>query len=178
MIGVTLRSLVVTSNGIPLLFALGVKRKTAIRRKLTEKSSSWYLHIVDREDEQVDDEGVPHHDAGQGRPLNMLLLHSTPHISLMKWWSGGKRVKWDLVEIYAGGEVSTNVAAGNDRVENEEEKDLESHFQKLHHAAAAKHFSPVWEVGVDVILGQLGRRRYQLCWKRKLLSNGTTYMCW
>ena len=93
MIGATLRSLVVTSNGIPLLFALGVKRKTAIRRKLREKSSSSYLHIVDREDEQVDDEGVPHHDAGQGRPLNMLLLHGTPQISLMKWWSGGKRVK-------------------------------------------------------------------------------------
>ena len=93
MIGATLRSLVVTSNGIPLLFALGVKRKTAIRRKLTESSSSWYLHIVDREDEQVDDEGVPHHDAGQGRPLNMLLLHGTPQIYLMKWWWQESKVR-------------------------------------------------------------------------------------
>ena len=48
-----------------------------------------------------------------------------------------------LGEIYAGDEVSTNVAAGNDRVENEEDKDLQSLFEKLHHGAAAKHFSPV-----------------------------------
>ena len=52
-------------------------------------------------------------------------------------WGGESK---DLVEIDAGEEVRTNVAAGDDRVENEEEKDLQSLFQKLHQPQAAKHF--------------------------------------
>ena len=55
-----------------------------------------------------------------------------------------------LVEIYAGDEVCTDVAAGNDRIENEEEKDLQPLFQKLHHTAAAKHFS-LFEKSVSML---------------------------
>ena len=44
-----------------------------------------------------------------------------------------------LVEIYAGDEVSSNVTAGNRRVENEEEKDLQSLLHKLHHTQTAHH---------------------------------------
>ena len=44
-----------------------------------------------------------------------------------------------LVEIYASDQISTNITAGNDRVENEEGKYFQSFLQKSHHAQAARH---------------------------------------
>ena len=36
----------------------------------------WYLHIVDRKEEKMDEEGVPHHEPSQSCPLLMILLLS------------------------------------------------------------------------------------------------------
>ena len=48
----------------------------------------------------------------------------------MKWLCKRKKAL-NLVEIYAGDKVATNVAARNGRVENKEEKDLQPFFQEL-----------------------------------------------
>ena len=69
---------------------------------------------------------------------------------MMKKWS-----KY-LVEINAGDKVSSNVTAGNGRVENEEEKDLQSFLHKLHHTQAAQHCKSELFLQIEnLILAQL-----------------------